>query len=164
MLLSKLRSRPPPDPLRTFRDEVDRLFDRFADGYGFPSLARMFRAPWLGSDETPAGIAVPAVDVNEDEAGFKVTAELPRLTDRDVAVSLSGGTPTIRGEKRVGEGELPFIGAVVRCLSTFVLPPGSGRSRQDHLRVRQWGASSDFAEDIRGAEASQENQGEARRD
>ena len=31
-----------PDSWRSFRTEMDRLFDRFAGGWGMPSLRRMF--------------------------------------------------------------------------------------------------------------------------
>jgi len=41
----------------------------------------------------------PAVDINEDEKSFKVTAELPGMTDKDVEVSLSGNTLAIKGKK-----------------------------------------------------------------
>ena len=33
-----------PDAWRSFRTEMDRLFDRFAGGWGMPSLRRMFDA------------------------------------------------------------------------------------------------------------------------
>jgi HSP20 family protein len=31
-----------PDVWHSFRSEMDRLFDRFSSGFGFPSLRRMF--------------------------------------------------------------------------------------------------------------------------
>jgi HSP20 family protein len=40
------------------------------------------------------------VDITEDEAAFKLSAELPGLAEKDVQVSLSGDTLTIKGEKR----------------------------------------------------------------
>jgi HSP20 family protein len=81
-----------PEVWRSFRTEMDRLFDRFTSGFGilpFPSFRSesVFSAPF------------PAVDINEDEKSFKVTAELPGLTEKDVEVSLSGNTLVIKGKK-----------------------------------------------------------------
>lgn len=82
-----------PDSWRTFRTEMDRLFDRFAGGWGMPSLRRMF--------DTDAVFSVPspAVDISEDEAGYKVTAELPGMSEKDIEVAVSGDTLMLKGEK-----------------------------------------------------------------
>jgi HSP20 family protein len=40
-----------------------------------------------------------AVDIKEDEKSFKVTAEPPGLTDKDIELSLSGNTLVIKGKK-----------------------------------------------------------------
>ena len=36
-----------PDAWRSFHEEVDRLFDRFAGGFGMPSLRR-----WINTEPT----------------------------------------------------------------------------------------------------------------
>src|SRR5689334_1888542 len=76
-----------PDVFRSLRSEMDRLFERFASGVGLGSL------PGFRFD---AGIGVPspAVDITEDDTAFKVTAELPGMTDKDVEVALRGDTLT----------------------------------------------------------------------
>lgn len=82
-----------PDIWRSFRTEMDRLFDRFNSGFGmtpFPGLR------YKSSFSVPS----PAVDIAEDEASFKLSAELPGMTEKDIQVSLSGDTLTIKGEKR----------------------------------------------------------------
>ncbi len=89
----------PPDAWRTFRTEMDRLFDRFAGGWGMPSLRRMF-----DTDET-FSVPSPAVDISEDEAGYKVTAELPGMSEKDIDVAVSGDTLTLKGEKRLEKEE-----------------------------------------------------------
>ena len=71
---------------------MDRLFDRFAKGFG-PSRFEPF------SDEG-AEFAVPAVDFAEDEKAYTVTAELPGIEEKDVDVTVSGGMLTIKGEKK----------------------------------------------------------------
>lgn len=82
-----------PDILQSFRTEMDRLVDRFTTGFGI--------APFPALRFDPAiRIPNPAVDITEDDAAFKFTAELPGLTEKDVHVALSGNTLVIKGEKR----------------------------------------------------------------
>jgi HSP20 family protein len=89
-----------PDSWRSFRTEMDRLFDRFAGGWGMPSLRRMFEGePALRYDSTFT-MPSPAVDVSEDDAGYRITAELPGMSEKDVEVVTSGDTMTLKGEKR----------------------------------------------------------------
>jgi HSP20 family protein len=72
---------------------MDRLFDRFTSGLG----GTPFTPPRLLDFMS---VSVPAVDIVEDEAAFKLTAELPGLTEKDVDISISGNTLTVTGEKR----------------------------------------------------------------
>ncbi len=44
--------------------------------------------------------SAPAIDMNEDEKAYKITAELPGLDTKDVDVSVSGNTLVVKGEKR----------------------------------------------------------------
>ncbi|MBS0562655.1 MAG: Hsp20/alpha crystallin family protein [Proteobacteria bacterium] len=82
-----------PDAWRSFHSEIDRLFDRFLGGFGLMPF------PFARS-EGAAAMAVPAVDIAEDAGAYKVTAELPGMTEKDVEVSLSDRMLTVRGEKR----------------------------------------------------------------
>lgn len=67
------------------RREMDRLFDRF------------FESPLA---ELPAlGDWTPALDVSEGKDSITVTAELPGVDPKDIAVSLEGDLLTIKGEK-----------------------------------------------------------------
>jgi HSP20 family protein len=83
----------PPDVWRSFRNEMDRLFDRFTGGFGLPPFPS-FRV------ESAFSIPCPAVDVTEDDKAFKLSAELPGMTEKDIQVSLSGNTLVITGEKK----------------------------------------------------------------
>jgi HSP20 family protein len=85
-----------PDVWRSFRGEMDRLFDRF----GFPSFRRMFDVEPFWNYESSVGIAVPAVDVTEDENAYKISAELPGMSEKDIDVTVSGDVLVIKGEKR----------------------------------------------------------------
>lgn len=88
-----------PDVWRSFRSEMDRLFDRFAGGFGLPSFSRMFDGG-NGVLETSFSVPSPAVDITEDEASYKLSAELPGMAETDIEVSLVDDTLTIKGEKK----------------------------------------------------------------
>jgi len=78
-----------PDVWKSFRSEMDRLFDRF----GMPSFPSLFE-PRLG------GVNVPAVEISEDDKTYKVVAELPGMDEKDVEVTVDDDMLTIHGEKR----------------------------------------------------------------
>jgi len=85
------------DPWQSLRGEMDRLFDRFT-GFGWPSMRRAFET--MPTFETSFSFNAPAVDVTEDDKGFKISAELPGLDEKDIDVSVTGDVLTIKGEKR----------------------------------------------------------------
>ena len=88
-----------PDVWLSFRSEMDRLFDRFAGGFGFPSLRRMFEIepPWRPM--SGFAFSLPAIDMTEDDKAYKISAELPGLDAKDMDVSVSGNTLVLKGEK-----------------------------------------------------------------
>jgi HSP20 family protein len=87
-----------PDVWQSFRNDMDRLFDRFGRGFGLPSLRRMFdmEPPWRSSFSFP----MPAIDMSEDENAYKITAELPGMEPKDIDVSVTGDMLMLKGEKR----------------------------------------------------------------
>ena len=89
---------PAPDPWQFFRTEMDRLFDRF--GFGAPGFRRLFDVEPVTRFETSFGIAVPAVDVTEDDKSYKIAAELPGMSEKDIDVTMTGDVIVIKGEKR----------------------------------------------------------------
>jgi HSP20 family protein len=89
-----------PDTWRSFRTEMDRLFDRFAGGWGMPSLRRMFEGEPAMRYGSAFSVPSPAVDIIEDDAAYKVTAELPGMTEKEIEVVVSGDTLTLKGEKQ----------------------------------------------------------------
>lgn len=89
-----------PDVWRSFRNEMERLFDRFDGGLRLPSLGRMFDLAPLWQSDSSFGINVPAVDVSEDDKAYQITAELPGLDEKSIEVSLSGNQLVLKGEKR----------------------------------------------------------------
>jgi HSP20 family protein len=87
-----------PDVWHSFRSEMDRLFDRFGSGFGFPSLRRMLDIePALRSSFS---FSIPAIDMSEDEKAYTISAELPGIDAKDIDVSLSGDVLVLKGEKR----------------------------------------------------------------
>ncbi len=88
------------DPWRSFRSEMDRLFDRFSGAFGMPSLRRVFDAEPALRQESTFGFAAPVADVAEDDKAYKITADLPGIEPKDVELSLAGDMLVLRGEKR----------------------------------------------------------------
>jgi len=121
-----------PDAWRSLRTEMDRLFDRFSGGFGFPPFGRM--PDVAPSFRTELTMPVPAVDITEDETGCKITAELPGLEEKDVEVTLSDDVLTIKGEKGAETEKKDrntylserSYGAFQRA---FVLPDGTDREK-----------------------------------
>lgn len=91
---------PARDPWSSFRSEMDRLFDRFSGALGMFSPRRALDAEPAFRQESAFGFAAPVVDVAEDDAAYRITAELPGLEPKDIDLSISGDTLVLRGEKR----------------------------------------------------------------
>jgi HSP20 family protein len=89
-----------PDVWRSFRSEIDRLFDRFDSGFQLPSIRRMLDLEPSWSPEVSFGFNVPAVDVSEDDKAYKLSAELPGLDEKNIEVTVSGDRLVLKGEKR----------------------------------------------------------------
>ena len=86
----------------SFRSDMDRLFDRFARGFGLPSLRSIaeLEPPWRSFM-----FSAPPIDMSEDDKAYKVSAELPGLDAKDVEVSVSGDRLVLKGEKRQQQEE-----------------------------------------------------------
>jgi HSP20 family protein len=91
-------------PLTVFRDEMDRFFENFWRSFGI-APTRMMRQ--IEAEPQPLwrpfssiGLRPPAIDVVESEKEWRVTAELPGMTAKDVDVTLSDEVLTVKGEKK----------------------------------------------------------------
>ena len=96
---------PMSDPFRSLRTEVDRLFDRFAAGLRMPSWRHMFDMEPIGLHGSSFTFPTPAVEVTEGNEMFKITAELPGLEQKDIELTMSGDTLSLKGEKRYEKDE-----------------------------------------------------------
>jgi HSP20 family protein len=89
----------PRHPLLSLREEMDRLFDDFMGGamspfrrWGLAEPARAFESIW--------GTAFPTADLAESETEYRVTAELPGVSEKDVELVVDGDVLTIKGQKK----------------------------------------------------------------
>ena len=76
------------NPFAMMQREMNRVFDSFGRNWG------------LGAFPEFTGSFMPRLDVTEDAKAVTVTAELPGLSEKEIDLSLSGDTLTIRGEKK----------------------------------------------------------------
>jgi HSP20 family protein len=94
-----------PDAWHALRGEMDRLFDRFSGNFHLPSWRQMFKPDPAFRDEGFFAFSTPAVDMTEDEAAYKITAEVPGLEEKNIDVAVSGDVLTLKGEKRYEKDE-----------------------------------------------------------
>jgi HSP20 family protein len=87
-------------PFETLRGEIDRVFEDFGRGFGFPFGRTGLALEPFWRSEASFGPAVPAVDVVEKDKSYEVSAELPGLGEKDVEVKLADNVLTISGEKK----------------------------------------------------------------
>ena len=73
--------------MTTFRREMDRLFDRFFEGW--PFRASVEEGEWT-----------PFVDVSESAKEVIVRAEIPGIDPKAIDVSVQGDILTLRGERK----------------------------------------------------------------
>lgn len=83
-------------PIVALRDDMDRLFNGF-----FRSLGGLAVEPQrLFPVGAAFGSALAAIDVVEAEKDYRISVELPGLSEKDVEIDTSGDLLTIKGEKR----------------------------------------------------------------
>lgn len=79
-------------PLASFQREMNRLFDNFFGGFSL--------SPWEPLERGVGTSFTPRVDVSETDKEIKISAELPGIEEKDIDVSLTHDTLTIKGEKK----------------------------------------------------------------
>ena len=122
-----------PDAWRTFRTEMDRLFERFTGGWGMPSLRRVFEAEPAMRYESSFTVPSPAVDVTEDDHAYKVTAESPGMSEKDIEVVGLRRFADAEGREAPGEGaegeELLSERSYGSFRRSFYVPDGVDRDK-----------------------------------
>jgi HSP20 family protein len=82
----------PHDPFSSFREEMNRIFN---DNFGaWGGLTR-------GSDKALA----PSLDIKESDKDYRIVAELPGVSEKDIELEISNRVLSIRGEKREEKNE-----------------------------------------------------------
>jgi HSP20 family protein len=72
--------------------EMNRLFDEALRDFGLFGGGRMSQG-W------------PHLELTETEDGYKLTAELPGMDEKDIELSLQDGVLTLRGEKKAEQAD-----------------------------------------------------------
>lgn len=90
--MDTLIPREPRGELTRFRQEMDRLFHRFFEGWPFRSF-------------TGEGGWRPAVDVSETGEEVIVRTEIPGMDPQDIDVSVQANVLTLRGERKREHGD-----------------------------------------------------------
>jgi HSP20 family protein len=75
-------------PIGWIRNEIDRLFEDF----GRPARSMFFNPPLTAP--------VAALELSEGKEEYKLSAELPGLSEDDVDIAVADGVLTISGEKK----------------------------------------------------------------
>jgi HSP20 family protein len=90
-------------PLASLQQEIERVFNDFERNlWPFGRGGRQMEPFW---STRAASAATPSVDITEQEKAYKVTAEVPGMSEKDVEVQLSDGMLTITGEKEESREE-----------------------------------------------------------
>jgi HSP20 family protein len=78
-------------PIDIFQREMNKLFDDFFKGTGLKPFSEEMES---------FGEFTPQVNMTEDDKSIQVSAELPGLDEKDIEISLSKDSLTIKGEKK----------------------------------------------------------------
>ena len=78
-------------PFFSLQSQMNQLFDSFFHDFELE--------PSRAMDEWPMRFS-PEIDVKENDKEISVIAELPGMDEKDIDVSLSGGSLLLKGEKR----------------------------------------------------------------
>lgn len=82
----------PGDIFSAMRDEMERMFERFEQGW--PRLPSLIHRG-MGRE-----VMVPEVDVHENEKEFTIEVDLPGVEEKDISATYANGMLTIKGEKK----------------------------------------------------------------
>ncbi|WP_300461449.1 Hsp20/alpha crystallin family protein [Desulfobacula sp.] len=85
-----------PRLLSGSRDEVDRMFDDFLNGFGWSPLRDRSRM----LEGITGSVLKPRLDLGATEKEYTVSVEIPGVSEKDVSLELVHDTLIIRGEKK----------------------------------------------------------------
>lgn len=88
------------DQVRSFRSEIDRVFDDFFRPLASWGKEGAARQPLTFSFPAVDASFIPSVDVKDTGEGYLVTAELPGFTREEVELTLTENSLSLKGEHR----------------------------------------------------------------
>ncbi len=98
---SSSAQQPADHPITRMHQEVDRMFDEAFRNFGLPSMfsgeqGRLFDRPaWLK----------PSVDIQEKKKEYRISVEVPGVSEDELDLEVVGDTLIIRGEKKQEDEE-----------------------------------------------------------
>jgi HSP20 family protein len=171
----------PGDPFLSLHREMNRLFDDVFRGAALPAASGS-----QGQGDVGAFVNA-SMNVSETDKEFRITAELPGVTEQDIAVSLDDDVLTIRGEKKFErKDDKENFHFVERSYGTFqrslrllfpvdpeqvqasfengvltVTVPKTGRQERSHrIQVQGRGAGGQSTQNAQGGQGSRRAGGE----
>jgi HSP20 family protein len=99
------------DPFTSLRREMDRMFNEFSRDWAVPTT------------NGGAGILSPNVNVAETEKGLEITADMPGVDPKNIALDLADGVLTLRAartEEKEEKDEKKQYHLVERSYGTFL--------------------------------------------
>lgn len=82
-------------PMARFHQEADRLFEEAFRSFGMPSLFGRNDVSW-----NDAGLMLkPKVDIREQDDAYRISVEVPGVTEENLKLTLEGDSLIISGEK-----------------------------------------------------------------
>lgn len=84
-------------PFGSLQDELEKIMGSF---YSLPAIRHLVPQSFENL------ILKPAIDVVNDQNSFKVEAELPGLSEKEISVSIGDGMLMIKGEKEISRKDV----------------------------------------------------------
>lgn len=86
----------PYEPMVQVHREIDRLFENFFRGFPLSTIDPL--RPFAGLGES--GLLRPKADLSATDKEYRLTVEIPGVSEKDVSLAISDNSLTIRGEKK----------------------------------------------------------------
>jgi len=86
-------------PMQRMHEEMDRIFDETFRSFGFPSVFRRGGDVWKDMPD----FWRPSVDISERDTEYKISVEIPGVSEEDIKLNVDGNQLIIRGEKQQEE-------------------------------------------------------------
>lgn len=90
-------------PLMNLQERINDVFDDFFNGFPMPMSMSMGRGGssmgGVGSSMMRMGRFQPRMDLSETAEAFKITADVPGMSEKDIDITVSDDALTVHGER-----------------------------------------------------------------